>query len=39
MKSDGVFPVNTMERGRPGARVGGGEKGERGGEEVDTAFS
>jgi hypothetical protein len=39
MKSDGVFPVNTVERGYPGAGVGGGEKDERGREEVDTAFS
>jgi hypothetical protein len=39
MKSDGVFPVNTVERGCPGAGVGGGEKGERGREEVDMAFS
>jgi hypothetical protein len=35
MRSDGVFSVDTVERGCPG----GGEKGERGREEIDTAFS
>jgi hypothetical protein len=39
MRSDGVFSVDTVERRCPGARVGGRGKGERGREEIDTAFS